>query len=146
MVIALMGDSCVGKSTIAALLQTKRNAELFSGKDYLRLAKSESAAEALFRKRLAEAVTGKDVIYILSETEQINFLPEGSRNILITASLESIKRRFTARMHGQLPAPVSAMLERRYGQFERERYEIKIDTEILSPEEACNEIMRRLAG
>ena len=112
----------------------------------MRLAKSESAAEALFRKRLAEAVTGKDVIYILSETEQINFLPEGSRNILITASLESIKRRFTARMHGQLPAPVSAMLERRYGQFERERYEIKIDTEILSPEEACNEIMRRLAG
>lgn len=43
MVIALMGDNCVGKSTIAECLKQKLNAEVFSGKDYLRLAKNENS-------------------------------------------------------------------------------------------------------
>lgn len=37
MVIVLMGNSCVGKSTIAELLRRQLSAELISGKDYLRL-------------------------------------------------------------------------------------------------------------
>ena len=50
MVIALFGDSCTGKSTIAAALAPSLSAEVFSGKDYLKLAKSESVAAALFQK------------------------------------------------------------------------------------------------
>ena len=52
MVIALFGDSCTGKSTIAAALAPSLSAEVFSGKDYLKLAKSESMAAALFQKKL----------------------------------------------------------------------------------------------
>lgn len=49
MVIALFGDSCTGKSSIAQRLSAHLSAEVYSGKDYLRLAKSESMAEVLFR-------------------------------------------------------------------------------------------------
>ncbi len=49
MVIALFGDSCTGKSTIAEKLSAQISAEVYSGKDYLKLAKSESMAAALFK-------------------------------------------------------------------------------------------------
>lgn len=49
MVIALFGDSCTGKSSIAQRLSAHLSAEVYSGKDYLRLAKSERMAEVLFR-------------------------------------------------------------------------------------------------
>lgn len=50
MVIAIFGESCVGKSTIAEKLASRLSAEVFSGKDYLKLAKSESMAALLFNK------------------------------------------------------------------------------------------------
>ena len=69
MVIALIGDSCTGKSTIADCLKQKLDAELYSGRDYLRLAKSESAAAALFRKKLEDAFGDGAMIYVISEKE-----------------------------------------------------------------------------
>jgi len=38
--------------------------------------------------------------------------------ILVTADLELIKSRFAQRMHGNLPAPVAAMLEKKHGCFD----------------------------
>lgn len=46
-----------------------------------------------------------------------------------------------ARMHGNLPAPVAAMLERKYGQFEDCAYDLKIYTDSLTEEKACGEIL-----
>ena len=54
MLIALIGESCTGKSTIAAEITKILQAELFSGKDYLRFAKSETDAKAAFAARLLE--------------------------------------------------------------------------------------------
>lgn len=141
MLIALMGDSCVGKSAIAKLLQGRLDAAVFSGKDYLKLAKSESAAAALFRQKLAAAVSGGNLIYVISEKDQLASLPEGCVRILVAAGLEQIKSRFAARMHGNLPAPVAAMLERKHGQFENCAYDLRIDTDSLTAEEACVEIL-----
>lgn len=146
MVIVLMGDSCVGKSTIAEHLKQKLQAEVFSGKDYLRLAKNENDAKALFKKKLSDAVTEEHVIYLVSEKEQLTFLPANCVKVLVTADIESIKRRFATRMHGNLPVPVASMLERKYGQFECESYDVRIDTEVITPEEACDTILQKLAG
>lgn len=63
MVIAIFGESCVGKSTIAEKLASRLNAEVFSGKDYLKLAKSESMAALLFKKKLA-APDG-NILYVI---------------------------------------------------------------------------------
>lgn len=137
MVITLFGDSCTGKSTIAAALSQTFSAEIFSGKDYLKLAKSESIAAALFKKKLCG---DEPVIYVISEKEQLALLPEGCIRVLVTASLETIKERFAVRMHGNLPAPVASMLERKYGQFEAVAYDLHVDTDTVSAEEAANEI------
>lgn len=141
MVVGLFGDSCTGKSTIAEVLAKQLSGEVYSGKDYLKLAKSESVAEALFQKKLAGDET---IIYVISEREQLALLPENSVRVLVTASLETIKHRFAARMHGNLPAPVEAMLERKFGQFETEPCDLRIDTDDCSREEAVEKIMSKL--
>ena len=137
MVIALFGDSCTGKSTIAEQLTQALSAEVFSGKDYLKLAKSESMASALFKKKLCGE---EPIIYVISEKEQLALLPEGCLRVLVTASLETIKERFAARMHGNLPAPVASMLERKYGQFEATAHDLRVDTDTVSAEEAVDKI------
>ena len=143
MVIALMGDNCTGKSAIAACIAEKTGAEIITGKDYLRLAKSESMAGALFKKKLAQAVTDGSIVYVLSEKEQLGFLPQGCLQVLVTASLDSIKQRFAARMRGTLTPPIAAMLDRRYGQFESDAHELRIDTDATSPQDACSVILQR---
>ena len=59
MLIGIIGESCTGKSTLADRLKAQLNAEVFTGKDYLRLAKNETIAQKLFIKRLEEAKTGE---------------------------------------------------------------------------------------
>ena len=125
MVIALFGDSCTGKSTIAAALAPSLSAEVFSGKDYLKLAKSESMAAALFQKKLRGEET---ILYVISEKDQLALLPEGCVRVLVTAGLAAIKERF------------AAMLERKYGRFETEAHDLRVDTDAVSAEEAANEI------
>ena len=118
MVIAIFGESCTGKSTLADKLSSAINAEVFTGKDYLRMAKNESIAKAMFQKKLAAAVDGEHVVYVISETEHLTLLPEGALRILVSADIDLIKSRFAQRMHGSLPAPVAAMLEKKHGCFD----------------------------
>ena len=123
MVIGIFGESCTGKSTLADKLAAKHNAVVFTGKDYLRLAKNEAIAKKLFQKKLAEAVTGENLIYVIAEKPLLDLLPEGCIRILVTADLEAIKERFAQRMRGGLPAPVAAMLEKKHGCFDDEPHD-----------------------
>ena len=128
MVIGIIGENCSGKSMLAEAIQKDIHAEIVTGKDYLRMAKSESEAAALFRKKLADAVSGANIIYVISEPEQIKLLPDGAVRILVYADIETIKERFKARMHGNLPAPVAQMLERKHGIFDGEAYDYRFDS------------------
>ena len=126
MVIGIFGESCTGKSTLAERIAAGLSCEVFTGKDYLRLAKNENIAKALFRKKLTAAVTGENIIYVISEKEHLSLLPEGALRILVTADLELIQTRFAQRMRGTLPAPVAAMLERKHGCFDAEPHDIHV--------------------
>ena len=117
MVIGIFGESCTGKSTLAEKIATSFPCEVFTGKDYLRLAKNENIAKVMFQKKLTAALTGESIIYVISEKEHLPLLPEGALRILVTADLELIKSRFAERMRGNLPAPVAAMLEKKHGCF-----------------------------
>lgn len=141
MVIALFGDSCTGKSTIAEGLADQLSAQVYSGKDYMKLAKSESIAQALFKKRLAGEET---IVYVISEISQLSFLPEKCIRVLVVAGLDTIKKRFAQRMHGNLPAPVAAMLERKFGQFVDQPHSLRIDTDNVLVEEAVKQILSLL--
>ena len=63
MFIAIFGESCTGKSTLANKLSAKLDARIYTGKDYLRLAKNEAIAKNLFQKTLSDAVFGENIIY-----------------------------------------------------------------------------------
>lgn len=141
MVVALFGDNCTGKSTIAEQLAQALSAEIYSGKDYLRLAKNESMAAALFKKKLC---SGDPVLYVISEKDQLALLPEDCIRVLVTASIETIKERFAVRMHGNLPPPIASMLERKFGQFENQPHDLHIDTDHVPVEESVQQILSLL--
>lgn len=140
MVIGIFGESCTGKSTLADKLKGRLNARVFSGKDYLRLEKSEEAAKRAFQRMLAETPAGEHVIYVISEREHLALLPEGCVRVLVKADLETIKERFARRMHGNLPGPVAAMLEKKHGCFDEEPCGIQVVSGETDLEEICEKI------
>ncbi len=142
MVIAIIGESCTGKSTLADQIKEQIGGEIYTGKDYLRLAKNEGIAQKLFQKKLLEAVAGENIIYVISEEEHLNLLPEKAIRILVTAELEQIKERFAQRMHGNLPAPVAAMLTQKHGCFDGIGHDIHVISEETEIAAVCDQIRR----
>lgn len=142
MVIAIFGESCTGKSTLADALKERLNAEVWTGRDYLRLHANEAMAQRLFTKKLTEAVSGENIIYVLTEPELLKLLPTGAYRILVTEELDVIKERFAARMRGVLPPPVAAMLERKHGCFDQEPCELHVHAGKPSAAEVC-ELIRK---
>ena len=127
MLIGIIGENCSGKSTLAGAIKKEIGAEVITGKDYLRMAKSESGAVALFKEKLLKAVSGENIIYVISEAEHVKLLPDGAIRILVYADIDTIKERFKARMHGNLPVPVAQMLEKKHGIFDDGTYDYRLD-------------------
>jgi len=136
MVIGIIGESCTGKSTLANKLAARISCEVFTGRDYLRLAKNESIAKAMFQKRLGAAIDGENIVFVIAETEHLDLLPEGALRVLVTADIERIKSRFAQRMRGNLPAPVAAMLEKKHGCFDN----VVCDFHVISEESDLDSI------
>ena len=144
MVISIFGESCTGKSTLAGRIAAVLPCEVYTGKDYLRLAKCESIAKALFQKRLTEAVRGGNIIYVISEPEHLELLPREALRVLVTADLELIKERFARRIGGTLPDRVAAMLERKHGCFDTCPHDLHVISGHSDPEEVIKGILNRL--
>ncbi len=140
MVIGIFGESCTGKSTLAQLLKDRLDAQVYTGKDYLRFSKNENMAKKLFRKELEAAVSGRNIVYVISAPEHLPLLPEGALRVLVTADLEQIKARFAQRMKGNLPAAVGAMLERKHGCFDKEMHHIHVVSGELDPDALYSQI------
>ena len=128
MLIAIIGENCVGKSTLANKLNETLNAKIYSGKDYLRLEKNPTMALEKFKVLLKESVTGDNVIYLITEKEHLYLLPEGTFKIVLTAELEVIKERFKGRMRGNLPLPLEKMLESKHGMYDSLECDVKLDS------------------
>ena len=127
MLIAIIGENCVGKSTLANRLNPKLNAKIYSGKDYLRLEKNPSIALERFKAILQESVSGDNIIYLITEKEHLQLLPEGTFRIVLTAELDVIKARFKERMRGNLPQPLEKMLEAKHGMYDNLECDLKLD-------------------
>ena len=127
MLVAIIGENCVGKTTLANKLNGKLQAKVYAGKDYLRLEKNPSVAETAFKAILKDAVDGQNVIYLITEKEHLQLLPEGAFVIVLTAQLDVIKARFKERMRGNLPLPLEKMLESRHGMYDDMPCDLKLD-------------------
>ena len=141
MVIGIFGESCTGKSTLAEKIAGSFPCEIYTGKDYLRLAKNENVAKVMFQKKLTAAVTGEHIIYVISEKEHLPLLLEGALRILVTADLDLIKSRFAQRMRGNLPAPVAAILEKKHGCFDTEPHSIHVVSGETDMDAVCKQLM-----
>lgn len=140
MVIGVIGESCVGKSTLAKHLAKEINAEVFHGNDYLRLEKDENNAKKIFVEMLKNAVKGSHIIYVISEKEHLTFLPDDAIRVLITADLKTIKNRFAARTNGILPKPVELMIEKKHGMFDNEICNLHFECGRENLENMCHQI------
>lgn len=134
MLYIFMGQSCTGKSTSAEKLKEQINVEIYSGKDYLRMAKNKTEAWNLFYDKLEKAAATKDkfqqsIIYIITEKEQLNKLSKIERayKLKFTVPIEIVKSRFTQRMNGKLPQPVEKMIEKQYLEWEGVDGDLNID-------------------
>ena len=127
MVLGIIGENCSGKSTLAKAINQRLNAKVYSGSDYLRLAKNEAEARKMFIKMLSENENENNIIYVVTEPEQLDILPDNAIKILVKTDIETIKDRFRERMHGTLPRPVEMMLERKHGMFDNEKVEFVFD-------------------
>ena len=146
MVIGIFGENCSGKSTLANAIMASLPSELVTGRDYLRMARSESEAKTLFQKKLKDAVVGDDLIYVISEPEQLALLPDGAIRVLVRAPLDTIKDRFRKRMHGNLPAPIEKMLEKKHGLFDAEPCDYRFDGLNGDAADLCEAIKERMTG
>lgn len=127
MLIAIIGENCVGKSTLANKINETLHAQIYSGKDYLRLEKSPSAALETFKTILQKSVTGENILYLITEKEHLALLPQGAYKIVLTADIETIKDRFKTRMKGNLPLPLEKMLESKHGMYDQLECNLKLN-------------------
>ena len=143
MLIGIIGENCSGKSTLANHIKDALGAEIVTGKDYLRMAKSEDEARKMFREKLDRAITGDNVIYVISEPDHLALLPEGAVRILVSADLDTIKERFRARMRGALPGPVERMLENKHGMFDSAIYDYRFDGVSGNVAALCEQLLKQ---
>lgn len=127
MLIAVIGENCVGKSTLANKINEKLNAKIYTGKDYLRLEKNPTVALETFKKILQDAVLGDNIIYLITEKEHLALLPNNTFKIVLTCDLTVIKERFKERMRGNLPMPLEKILEAKHGMYDNLECDLKLD-------------------
>lgn len=140
MLLAIIGESCVGKTTLANEIKKYWDAEIYCGKDYLKMEKNPAIALESFKEKLREAIHGSHLIYVITEEEHVALLPEQAIKVVLTADLSVIKARFTARLRGNLPSPISSMLERKHGMFDQ----LKCDLLLQDGEWTIEEMMQFL--
>lgn len=126
MLIAIIGENCTGKSTLANKINDKLNAKIYSGKDYLRLDKNPDSAVEKFKSILNDAVNKYHIIYLITEKEHLSLLPKGTYTIVLTADLDTIKERFKKRMRGNMPAAVEKMLEIKHGLYDDLKCDLRL--------------------
>ena len=68
MLIAIIGENCVGKSTLAEGICREIGGKIFNGKDFLRLERNPDNAKATFKAILSSAVDGDNA-------DQTRFVP-----------------------------------------------------------------------
>ena len=84
-----MGASCTGKSTAADEMIKTINGKVYSGKDYLKIAKNKEDAEKAFKSILEESKNGGDnIIYVVSEIEDLILVPEKTFRVLFITELD----------------------------------------------------------
>jgi len=153
MLLMLFGPSCSGKSTVAGIIAGRTGASVWTGNDYLRLAKTEPLAWDRFIALLEQAArscppSADSVIFIHAGS-----LPDGRplpagpavRRLRFIASQEVLQARFAPRVGGRVTPAISAMLARAAERTALLPADAEYDTTARSAEDVAAEIMSDLS-
>jgi predicted kinase len=148
MLLLFFGPSCSGKSSTADIVASRIGAQVWTGRDYLRLATQEPDAWKAFIEMMKKAAAEKShekgsLIYVTTESPAP--IPELSTmsqvyTIRFTADLTTLTLRFAPRTGGQVPAPVVTMLERTKQVTDSAQCDLSIDSTNREPEEIVGEL------
>jgi hypothetical protein len=143
MLLCFMGVSCSGKSSAADSAAKKTDAKVFTGKDYLKLAKNSLDAQKAYKELLAKSVgTETNVIAVISEIEDLALIPAGAFKVLFVTEPNIMKQRFAQRMRGSLPPAVETMLERKAAAWNGQPYDMKVESHLHGPDEIADMILK----
>lgn len=147
MLYIFMGPSCSGKSSVAEELKKLIDIQIYTGKDYLRMARNEHEAWTIFNEEVKKASNNKDlnsqsIVYIVSEKNDVSKIEslDNAVTIKFTASLEIIKSRFAQRMKGTLPKPVEKMIERQLMDWKNINAKLYVDTSAEAPDKVAKKV------
>jgi cytidylate kinase len=144
MVIALFGASCTGKTSVAEILASKLGARVFNGKEYLKLAKNNIEAGKAFKKVLNDSP--ENIIYVISDLEDYQFVPDSAYKVRFSASLETMKNRFAKRINSPVSDPIVKMLEKKSELWQQKACDLSVDSDEEDAERISNMILKNIRG
>lgn len=151
MFIMFVGPSCGGKSSTAKVFQEKFGLKIYTGKDYLRLAKSETDAWKVFTEICQTAKENKQlcshsVIYIASETDKFSDLAKiSSFTVHFDASQEILEKRFAPRTGGFVPPPIKKMIEKQKNNWLAVEADFHIDTTESTADYSAEKVLQMVS-
>ncbi|MBN1426204.1 hypothetical protein JXA88_16765 [Candidatus Fermentibacteria bacterium] len=150
MLLILFGPSCSGKSSVARIIAERTGASVWTGNDYLRLAKTEPEAWKRFEALLERAASagplgpGSVIFAYAGPLPEARSLPTGPevRRLRFIASQEVLRSRFSPRVGGRVTPAISSMLARVAEQAALLPADAEYDTSTRCAEDVATEIMR----
>lgn len=151
MLLIFMGPSSTGKSTVADNFKKTIGLTVYSGNDYLRMAKNENEAWDLFYDKLLEAskiksLSKDSIVYVITEKDVYEELQtiENAYFVKFTSTFETIKDRFTQRLRGNLVPPLEKMLEKQLSDWNEVNANLTIDTTDVEASEVTRQIQEAI--
>lgn len=132
MLYVLFGPACSGKSSAAKELQKLTNGVVFSGRDYLRLAKNEQNAWSLFLQSLNDAAQHQGpatpcIIYVLADPNEALKI-DGAIKVRFTADIDVLKERFAKRTGSMSGPQIDRMFSHRLQKSKSTVADLTFDT------------------
>jgi len=151
MFIMFIGPSCSGKSSTAKVIQQKHGLQIYTGKDYLKLAKNETEAwkkftEICLSAKGKEQIDSHSVIYVVSETEKFaDLVKDSSFTVHFDAAQETLEKRFAPRTGGFVPPPIKKMIEKQKNSWLAVDADLHIDTTENSTDYSAEKVLQKIA-
>lgn len=154
MLLVLFGPSCSGKSSVASIIRDRRGASVWTGRDYLRLAKSEQRAWRSFLDLLIAAagnsgMSEDSIVYVAADVGYVRRVVEqahGAVPVRLVADLATLESRFAPRVGGAISPAIRAMLKRSRDAAAEEPAALAFDTTKMSGEEVAESILKWCAN
>ena len=150
MLLLFIGPSGSGKSSVARLIAQRIGCKVWTGRDYLRLARSQDEAKKTFRDMLEsaselETFSAGSIIYVIGNPDDLDDDLRAFpcyRCLRFNAVLSVLSRRFAQRMGQQpLPAALLSALERQRNRFAAFPADKEFDTTNADAASTASEVL-----